>query len=169
MAEDEVLAIPKKSRVFSGMSDADASVLYGAGSVREIRSGSALLTTGDAPDGFYVVLSGRFHVLSAEHGSAIADIGPHEPVGEMGLVTLEPRGADVVAVETSQVWHLPGRGFELLLQRGDPLAVSILLGVSKDLCRRFREAILDGAAMVPGLMRSPEGRALVESQGWEVL
>lgn len=166
---DEVLAILRRSRVFAGMSDPDAMTLFDAGSLHSLRPGTALVSSGEQPDGFYVVISGRFHVLSPEHGAAIADIGPCEPIGEMGLVTLEPRGADVVAVEESEVWHLPGRGFELLLRRGDPLAVSILLGVSKDLCRRFREAILDGSAMVPGLMRFDEGREMIESQGWEVL
>lgn len=165
----DALPILRRSRVFAGLSDPDAMTLFDAGRLANIRSGANLITAGQPPDGFWVVVRGRFHVLSPEHGAAIAEIGPGEPVGEMGLVTLEPRGADVVAVEASVAWHLPGRGFELLLQQGDPLAVSILLGVSKDLCRRFRESILDGAAMVPGLMRYPEGRALIESQGWEVL
>lgn len=160
--------ILRGTRIFKGLSDADATTLFDAGTVRTLMSGTTLLRAGDKADGFYIVVSGRFHVLSAEHGAAIGEIGQGESIGEMGLVTLDPRSADVVAVEEATVWHLAGKGFEALLEFGDPLASAILLGISKDTCRRFREAILDGAAMVPKVARYPEGVELLEELGWAV-
>jgi len=157
-----------KTRIFQGLSAMDSATLADAGVERSLMAGTALVHAGEPADGFYVVLAGRFHVLSAEHGAAIGEIGPGETVGEMGLVTATPRSADVVAVESSTIWHLPGRGFEALLASGDPLASAILLGISKDLCRRFRESILDGAAMVPKIARYPDGVELLESLGWSV-
>lgn len=162
------LEVIRRTRVFQGLSETDATTLYDAGQERSLMPGTELLRSGERADGFYVVISGRFHVLSPEHGAAIGEIGAGESIGEMGLVTLAVRGADVVAVEPSTVWHLPGRGFEALLESGDPLAAAILLGISKDVCRRFREAILDGAAMVPKLARYPEGLDLLERLGWVI-
>jgi CRP-like cAMP-binding protein len=161
-----VMEILKETRIFQGLTEADAITLFDAGRVSALMAGTQLVRAGEPPDGFYVVVSGRFHVLSPAHGAAIGDIGVGETIGEMGLVTLAPRNADVVAVEPATVWHLSGRGFEALLAVGDPLASAILLGVSQDLCRRFREAILDGAAMVPKIARYAEGVELLESLGW---
>jgi NTE family protein len=147
----------------------DAETVLDAGTLRPVTRGSHLMEAGDAADGMYVVLQGRFAVLSPKGELAIAEIGPGEPVGEFGLVSATTRSATVVALEDSVVWQMEGAGFEALLSNGDRIATALLRGISSELCARFRGSVRDGAAMVPGLCAIPQGAELLETLGWEVL
>ena len=75
----------------------------------QLRTGEVLLRQGDAGDDLYVVLAGRL-AISIERpgaGSALIDeIGPGGLVGEMALLTGQPRTATARAVEPSDLARL---------------------------------------------------------------
>lgn len=154
--------------IFATLAEMDARALYGAGTLRRLTKGDLLFWQGEAPNGFYLVLEGRFSVAcDGEDGPVrIATIERGETVGEMGLVQASTRSASCAALDRALVWHLPGEVFEGLLLRGDPIAASILRGVGKDLCRRFRAAVDEGTRLV-GALHDGE-RIVVDTLGWEV-
>jgi hypothetical protein len=60
----------------------------------DIESDEILFREGDVGDALYVVLQGRLQVLRQRPGEdpeVVAEIGRGEPVGEMALITREPR------------------------------------------------------------------------------
>jgi NTE family protein len=73
--------------------------------VREIKSGGTLMNEGDVADRMYVVATGRMRATLAS-GVAVGDIGRYEPIGEISMLSGEPRTASVHAVRDSIVLQL---------------------------------------------------------------
>ena len=74
-----------------------------------VAGGTVLFHQGDPAEDTYIVVTGRFGVfVDAGIGTRmIAQIGPGELVGEMSLLTGEPRSATVVALRDSEVVRIP--------------------------------------------------------------
>jgi predicted acylesterase/phospholipase RssA/CRP-like cAMP-binding protein len=98
-----------------------------------------LFREGDAADALYVVLQGRLQVIRERAGGAadvLTEVGRGEPVGEMALLTGEPRSTTVRAVRDTELMRLSAAGFTALLQT-QPAALAPLL---RTLARRLDRA-----------------------------
>ena len=51
----------------------------------EIRRGESLIRQGEAPAALYFVASGRFSVKTEHAAEPLAEIGPGQPIGEIGF------------------------------------------------------------------------------------
>jgi predicted acylesterase/phospholipase RssA/CRP-like cAMP-binding protein len=91
-------------------------------------SGEWLLREGEPGDSIYVIISGRLRVVRGASSSqqVLAELGPGETVGEMALVTGEPRSADVYAVRDTQLARLSKDAVERLLVR-HPMATLLMV------------------------------------------
>jgi NTE family protein len=76
-----------------------------------LRSGEVLFRKGDRGDAWYVVTSGRLAVVEpAQHGRAqrlISEVGRGEGIGEMALLTGQPRSATVYALRDAELARFP--------------------------------------------------------------
>lgn len=63
--------------------------------------GFVLAEQGDIPTKFFILLDG--HVTVHRDGAHVADLGPGEFVGEMGVLALESRNASVIATTPIEV------------------------------------------------------------------
>jgi NTE family protein len=72
-----------------------------------LAAGSLLFESGSAPDGVYLVISGRLGVQSAGSYGLIAEIERNELVGEAGWLLNEKRSATVVALRDSELLQVP--------------------------------------------------------------
>lgn len=82
--------------------------------------GEVLMREGDAGEDMYIVLSGRLRVTATQADGSqrpIAELGAGETVGEMALVTGDPRVATVHAVRDTQLARLTRASFDRLLDR----------------------------------------------------
>ncbi len=80
--------------------------------------GEFLIHQDESADAIYLVTSGRLKVLSTGPDGTetpIAEIGRGEVVGEMALITREPRTASVQAVRDTQLLRLPAETFTKLV------------------------------------------------------
>jgi NTE family protein len=103
----------------------------------DLPGGSCLFRQGEAADGMYVLSSGRLKVLrrhTAERSEDWGEIVPGETVGEMALLTGEPRNADVIALRDSLLLRISSAGFEELVERHPRL----LRHITKSIIERFR-------------------------------
>ena len=85
-----------------------------------LRSGSVLFREGDAGDHVYVVANGRLRVVTAEPDGrerVLEEVGRGGAVGEVALLTGEPRSATVYAVRDSWLLALSKASFDELLPR----------------------------------------------------
>jgi predicted acylesterase/phospholipase RssA/CRP-like cAMP-binding protein len=100
-----------------------------------LRGGDILFRRGDRGDAAYTVLCGRLRVVDDTAGDrALNEIGAGEILGEMALLSAEPRSATVLAVRDSLLARLPAAAFHRLIER-EP---SVLRRISALLSERLR-------------------------------
>jgi NTE family protein len=98
--------------------------------------GTTLFEAGDLPDALYCVLSGAlgaFTKAADQSPQLVGRIFAGETVGEMALMSGNPRNATVIALRDTELARLPRAGFEKLMLR-HPLG---LLSLSQLIMRRF--------------------------------
>jgi predicted acylesterase/phospholipase RssA/CRP-like cAMP-binding protein len=91
-----------------------------------VPGGEILFRTGSAGDAMYVVLSGRLRVtIERRDGAeeAIRELSRGETVGELALLTGEPRSATVQAIRDTELAMLSRAAFERAI-RTDPKLIS---------------------------------------------
>jgi len=95
-------------------------------------AGEALTREGDRADWLYIVVSGTADVMvaSAEGQAAIAAIEGPDVVGEMGLMTGEPRAASIVARSRVESYRLDKEAFHAVLADRPALADEVALLVA---------------------------------------
>ena len=94
----------------------------------EVPGGQTLLTQGDAGDAMYLVLSGRLRAyVNDEDGTprSSREMGRGQIIGEMSLITGQPRSATVVTIRDSVLVRLGKSAFDELLATSPRLAMAI--------------------------------------------
>ena len=94
----------------------------------EVSGGQTLMTQGEVGDAMYLVLSGRLRAyVSDEDGlpRSAREMGRGQIIGEMSLITGQPRGATVVAIRDSMLVRLGKSAFDGLLATSPQLAMVI--------------------------------------------
>jgi len=90
-------------------------------------AGRALFNEGDDSESLYVVVSGRLEIrLTNQPGnSPLAHIGAGEVVGELGVLTGEPRSASVWTVRDTELIMLASEAFQRLMEES-PRSIATL-------------------------------------------
>ena len=102
--------------LFRDLPQADALAVFDCLSEVEAAAGTVLCRRGDAGDRAYVIEAGELEARLGlgPGGVALRRLGPGDVVGEMSLVTGQPRSADVVAVTAVVLWVLDEADFRAL-------------------------------------------------------
>ncbi|MBV9916702.1 MAG: cyclic nucleotide-binding domain-containing protein [Solirubrobacterales bacterium] len=100
MDENRLKAIP----LFSQLSDAEAHRLSAFATETSLAEGQIMMKQGDYSTELIAIEEGTADVL--RDGQRIASLGPGDLIGEMGLLSREPRNADVVATSPMRVIKL---------------------------------------------------------------
>lgn len=127
----------------------------------DLAGGQYLFRTGEPGDAMYVVVAGRVRVLRSEGETAVplSELGEGQPVGELAVLTGQPRQADVVAVRDTTLYRLDRTEFNRVLD-AEPAAMRRTLAV---LARRINKPPIVGRnaleptniAIVPAGHQSP--------------
>jgi CRP-like cAMP-binding protein len=99
----------RTSPLFRPFNDAQRLELAAKFKFLEIDAGTVVLGTGARPDGLYIVLAGQFLVLRG--GSAVAQLGPGDLIGETALLSGGVFKSDVVARGKGLALCLPAQIF----------------------------------------------------------
>jgi len=99
----------RTSPLFRPFNDAQRIELAARFKFLEIDAGTVVLGTGERPDGLYIVLAGQFLVL--RNGSAVAQLGPGDLIGETALLSGGVFKSDVVARGKGLALCLPAATF----------------------------------------------------------
>ena len=117
--------------LFSGLSAEALARLEEAAQDVEVDAGELLFDQGDPTDGLYVLRSGRLQVLQGE--VVLTELGRGAVVGELGLLTGQPRSAAARAVRDSRLLHLPAEHFP---QVAGP---EVMTALARNLALRLQE------------------------------
>ena len=85
--------------------------------VRHVAAGATVCRTGDPTDGLFVLRHGLVHVVAEPGQTVLARQRPGDVVGEIALLTGEPRSATLVARVPSEVLELSRASFLSLAER----------------------------------------------------
>lgn len=109
-----------------------------------IAAGTLLFREGDPAPDAYVVVSGRLGVFVAAEGELIpvAQISPGEIVGEMSLISGEPRSATVIALRDSEVVRVPREAVAQLMDANPQVSFFVMRLLATRLKERARTRLL---------------------------
>lgn len=127
--------------VFAGLPDI---IMHGIGEHArrlDATDGEVLLREGEPAKEMLIVLSGCLEVVKRNHDgrqAVIATLGPGAVAGEMSLIDIRPRSAEVRSVGTSSVAVL-GHGDIATIYREDQKSYTLLvLNIAREISLRLR-------------------------------
>ncbi|TME92462.1 MAG: cyclic nucleotide-binding domain-containing protein [Chloroflexi bacterium] len=126
--------------LFRTVSDEARRALVERGQVRTFAAGETLMRQGDPSDTMQVILSGRVRVERAGEGRegplVLAELGPNEIVGEVGILDGGARTATVTALAPTRTLELHRTVIAVVLIQYPAVAADLL----RTLSRRLRSA-----------------------------
>lgn len=132
LADQSFLTLAKVP-CFGGVPESALSKILAGTRQRHIARGEVLIRQGDAADDLFIVLSGRFTVLSGE--TPVAEIGVGEPIGELAFFSGGSRTATVIAARDSDVLVLTRAVYDDVSAATPGLDRTILRHVASRLAR----------------------------------
>jgi CRP/FNR family cyclic AMP-dependent transcriptional regulator len=142
-AENEVMLDPVG--LFRSASAEARRTLSERGRPRVFKSGDVLMRQGEQGDAMHVILSGRVRVERTPPGETgprlLAELGPNDVVGEIGVLDGGPRTATVTALEETQTLELHRTLLAVVLIQHPDVASELLRTLSQRL--RTTDEILD--------------------------
>lgn len=132
----------------------DAAALAEVGSKLDwvsLAGGETLFRQGEHGDDVYVVVNGRLRAVADDPvGGArvLEESGRGSAVGELGLLTGEPRAATIVAVRDSDLVRLPKAEFDALLHRHPQAMMQLARAAAVRLRRSAQRPARGGSAPI---------------------
>src|SRR5260370_31022455 len=108
------------------------------------RGGASILREGDPADAMYRVVGGRLQAIARHPDGTetqVGEIGRGEVVGEMALITREPRTASVQAVRDTQLLRVSADTFTRLVSEHPEALRRVSATIVAPYMRPFRGAI----------------------------
>ena len=102
-----------------------------------LRGGEMLFRQQDAGDSLYVLVSGRLRAMQEDETGAqriLNEIAPGETVGEMAVITGEPRSASICAIRDSELARLSTQACERISMQYP----QVMAGIARVLVDRLR-------------------------------
>jgi CRP/FNR family transcriptional regulator, cyclic AMP receptor protein len=132
------------SRCFSFLEKPEAHALLGVMESLELKAGATLFKANDPADCLFVLVSGKIAVQKqtgfGDRRQVVALLDPGAPLGEIGVLEDQARGATLVAVTDSQLLSLSHREFMEIVTSTPTLAVKILSWLMKRLALRLQKS-----------------------------
>jgi CRP-like cAMP-binding protein len=108
---------------------------------------------GDDPGSLYVILRGRVHIRTvtpAGKSIHVAERGPGDQIGELGLIDGAPRMADAVTASPAELLILGREAFLRCLEEQPKIAFAIMRSLSERLREAARRLALQEEQDIPG-------------------
>jgi CRP-like cAMP-binding protein len=109
--EKLLVQVLRKIPIFKGLSPTQVRTILSLCSHKTFQPEDRICQSNSPSDEMYILLAGELVVVTAE-GVKVATILPVTTVGEMGVITGEPRSATVEVSETSNVFILNKSAFD---------------------------------------------------------
>lgn len=106
-------------RLFAALTDDGREKLADLAFVRRMAAEQILFVTGEPSEHLYVVRSGRLRVVTTSvrgEQLVLTTVGAGEAIGELSVLDRQPRSADVVAAELSELIVVPAHAARAALE-----------------------------------------------------
>lgn len=135
-----IIAAFERLGLLEGASRGVIEVLARDAVLEQVTAGTAVLTEGEPADHFYAVASGRLEVSkrSPDGASFLAELGPGDYFGEIGLLQRVPRTATVRALEACKLYRVDGSQFLGAVNGAPTMGASLMEGAAARLAAQDR-------------------------------
>ena len=129
----ESIILLKKSSIFSDVNTEDLTVVANVLEEEAFFEGDRIFEINDRGDHMYIILEGKVGISIATNNKQpefIAELGPGECFGEMGMLDDQPRSASAHSLVDSKILSLEKAKLHGLIIRYPELAFGILRSLS---------------------------------------
>jgi HEAT repeat protein/predicted MFS family arabinose efflux permease len=137
--------------LFADLTPADLKQVGAIASERLYSDGDVIAHQGEIGDEMYVIVSGEVRVL-AGGGPELARRRTGEYVGEMAIISREPRMASLVAAGEARLLCIDQKHFEGLLRERPETSLAVM----RVLCERLRENLTSTLPLAPPATAPPQ-------------
>ncbi len=109
-----LVQVLRKIPIFKGLSPSRVKSILGLCVHKSYKLGSQICRSNSPSDEMYILISGQLSIVTGE-GIRVATIFPVTTVGEMGVITGEPRSATVEASKQSNIFVVRKAAFDGML------------------------------------------------------
>ncbi len=134
-ALDQLARVP----LCTGLTRDELTRLVEAGRMENWPVDSVIMEEGSSGPRLVILLEGTVSVRkrsSEAEGQVIAELGPGAVLGEMSLLTEQPRSASVHALTSLRLFAIDRRNFEEMARDADPAALKVGLAIARVLAER---------------------------------
>jgi PPM family protein phosphatase len=131
----------KQVPLFRDLSYQQLVRIMNVANLRSLSAGEMLFEKDEICRNMYVVLRGAVKLVSG--GITVAELGPGDHVGEMGLIDDSTHVTSALVTETGKALRISRREFEQILRKELPLAVKLLRSLTQALAGQVRSARAD--------------------------
>lgn len=142
MAVDKGQALLKvidKIPMFNGLGMENVRIVLQLCEFRSVESGQQLCKVGEQSNEMLILLSGRLEVFNDDHVQ-LATVEPAAPVGEMGLITGQPRSATVRAATRANLLAIKKAAFDRLMRSNGEIRMRIYRNVIETMVKRLQDS-----------------------------
>ena len=127
--------------LFLGRRESTLAALEACTQKRSCKAGQQIFASGDVGDEIFLIRSGAVRIVLPLAGGQhhhLATFGRGDFFGEMAFLDQAPRSADAVAYTDTDLYVLSRKRFDTLAEEHKKLALSLVLGVARNLAIRLR-------------------------------
>ncbi len=138
----QIIGHLKTIPMFERLTDGELQKIYGICTFKRVAADEKMYDFGTPSDDLFILLDGRL-VARTKTGVDLAYISPIGIVGEMGVVTDEPRSADVVALEDAMGFQITKENLVNLFLADSAICRKILLNLVRILSNKLYDTNAD--------------------------
>ena len=135
-AQQQIISHLRAIPIFEHLDDDEVRKIYGICEVKRFEDDQVIYRFGQPSDSMFILLDGQI-VARTKAGVDIAYISPIGLVGEMGVITEEPRSADVVALDQAMGFMITKEDLVQLFIADGGVCRKILLNLVKNLSTKL--------------------------------
>lgn len=128
--------------MFSGLQEEELNAMSRVAVAKNFPKHAIILREGDKTDALYIIVSGKVKVMLSTGGGKeviLAILGKSEFFGEMALLDEQPRSADVVVMEPTQLLVISKTDFINCIAHNPQMSFKIMQGLIQRLRRADRK------------------------------
>lgn len=139
----EDVKLLKKLEIFKDLNSFEVAKVGKLLKTFDSRKGDRIVTMGESGDSLFIVKSGEA-IVTRDDGQGrdetLAVLGEGDHFGEIALIDMQPRSADVSAMVDSTFLEIKRKDLEDLFSHDSALAAKVYHSFALTLCRRLRDA-----------------------------
>jgi CRP-like cAMP-binding protein len=136
---DATLEYLRKIPAFAGLELQEIREIFSACRLQQYGSEQSIYKVGSPSTDMFILLDGTLSIRTA-HGVEVSQVKPVGLVGEMGVLTGEPRSADVVAMDNVMGLMLTREDLDGVCSRNSRICRKVLTNIIGILSRKIYDA-----------------------------